>query len=211
MASKAVRNQIVFGQHDLARRPPFPRIDLILCRNVLIYFAAPLQRRALEIFAFSLREGGVLVLGNAESPGPVMDAFGVIDRRLRIYRRQGLRPTLPPAQLPTSLEVSPARGTPPPRSLVVLEKALLQATEDSAEARSIRFRAEELIRQLPVGIATVNRHYDVETINGVARELLGVHGIAIGQDLIHLAQQVPPTLLRQAIEAALANCFWFPM
>ena len=44
--TKAVRNQIVFGHHDLAQRPPFPRIDLILCRNVLIYFAPPLQRRA---------------------------------------------------------------------------------------------------------------------------------------------------------------------
>ena len=46
----------VFGQHDLGHRAPFPRIDLALCRNVLIYFTNELQRRALHLFAFSLRE-----------------------------------------------------------------------------------------------------------------------------------------------------------
>jgi len=53
--AKRLRSMMVFGEHDLGERAPFPRIDLILCRNVLIYFAAPMQRVALETFAFSLR------------------------------------------------------------------------------------------------------------------------------------------------------------
>jgi two-component system CheB/CheR fusion protein len=74
-ATKALRGLVVFGAHDLAQRPPFPDTDLVLCRNVLIYFAPALQRRALAIFAYSLREGGVLVLGKAETTGPA-DAAG---------------------------------------------------------------------------------------------------------------------------------------
>ena len=54
---------MVFGEHDLSARVPFPRIDLLLCRNVLIYFTVPLQRVALETFAYSLRPDGRLVLG----------------------------------------------------------------------------------------------------------------------------------------------------
>ena len=62
---------VVFGQHDLGQRAPFPRIDLALCRNVLIYFTRELQKRALQLFAFSLREGGYLALGKAESATPL--------------------------------------------------------------------------------------------------------------------------------------------
>ena len=65
--AKPLRAEVVFGEHDLSARVPFPRIDLLLCRNVLIYFTSGLQRAALETFAFSLRTGGVLVLGQSES------------------------------------------------------------------------------------------------------------------------------------------------
>ena len=64
---KRLRSQVIFGEHDLSTRVPFARIDLLLCRNVLIYFTAPLQQAALETFAFSLRADGVLVLGPSET------------------------------------------------------------------------------------------------------------------------------------------------
>ncbi|HET7473902.1 MAG TPA: CheR family methyltransferase [Candidatus Limnocylindrales bacterium] len=67
---KRIRAITVFGQHDLGQRAPFPRVDLALCRNVLIYFTTELQKRALQLFAFSLRDGGFLVLGKAESATP---------------------------------------------------------------------------------------------------------------------------------------------
>ena len=66
--------RMVFGEHDLSARVPFPRIDLLLCRNVLIYFTVPLQRVALETFAFSLRPDGRLVLGMAETVAGVAGA-----------------------------------------------------------------------------------------------------------------------------------------
>ena len=73
---KRIRALTVFGQHDLGIRAPFPRVDLVLCRNVLIYFTAPLQKRALQLFAFSVRDGGYLVLGKAESTTPLPEFVG---------------------------------------------------------------------------------------------------------------------------------------
>jgi two-component system, chemotaxis family, CheB/CheR fusion protein len=93
---KQVRGMIVFGEHDLAQRSPFPNIDLLVSRNVLIYFSDELQRRALQLFAYSLRDGGYLVLGKAELPSPLADFFAPVDRQKKVYRRRGQRFLLPP-------------------------------------------------------------------------------------------------------------------
>src|SRR5205085_12034906 len=86
-----VRDLVVFGQHDLGQRPPFPRIDLCVCRNVLIYFTADLQQRALRLFAIALRDGGLLVLGKAETTLTLPGSSVPLDRHLKTYRRQGDR------------------------------------------------------------------------------------------------------------------------
>jgi two-component system CheB/CheR fusion protein len=201
-ASKPIRNMIVFGSHDLAQRPPFPHMDLVLCRNVLIYLTPDLQRRALDIFAYSLRDGGILVLGKSETPRPLEQSFAPIDRRLRIYRRHGPRRFLLPPQMPQTVDMLAVRGETTPKSPSSLEFALRHATEAGREARIISGRAEGVIRRLPVGVAEVSRNYDIEMINGAAREFLGIHGVAIGQDIVHLARRVPSSPLRDAIERA---------
>ena len=92
---KQVRSLVVFGEHDLGNRAPFPRIDLVLCRNVLIYFTPELQRRALQLFAFSLRQGGYLALGKAETVSPLPEFFSVEQPRLKIFRRAGAPAPIP--------------------------------------------------------------------------------------------------------------------
>jgi two-component system CheB/CheR fusion protein len=92
---KELRTLLVFGEHDLGQRAPFPRIDLILCRNVLIYFTAALQRRALQLFAFSLRPGGYLVVGKSESVSPLAEYFAVDQPRLKVFHRVGERAYAP--------------------------------------------------------------------------------------------------------------------
>jgi two-component system CheB/CheR fusion protein len=201
-AAKQIRNMIVFGSHDLGQRPPFPHMDLILCRNVLIYFTPDLQRRALDIFAYSLRDGGFLVLGKSETPRPLEQSFAPVDRRLRIYRRHGPRRFLLPSRLPPTVDVFSPRVETAPRTQASLEFALRQASEANRESRLVSGRAEDVIRRLPMGVAVVSRNYDIELINGAARELLGIHGAAIGQDIVHLAQRVPSAPFRNAIERA---------
>ena len=94
-----IRSMIIFGEHDLARRSPFPRLDLIVSRNVLIYFTPQLQKRTLKLFAFSLKDEGYLMLGKAESTSPLPEYFGSVDRQHKIFSRQGERFVMPASTL----------------------------------------------------------------------------------------------------------------
>lgn len=193
---KEVRDRIVFGEHDLSGRPPFPRTDLVLCRNVLIYFTADLQKRTLQAFAFSLREGGCLVLGSAESARPLAEAFDTEAARLRIFRRNAA--PVAPVGLPRSAAVQPAAPTP-------LRLAAGQSRDVLSGASHQANEVDDLIQRLPVGIVVVNRRYDIQQINGSARRLLGIHGLAVGEDLIHLVESISTDDLRAAIDEAFTD------
>ncbi len=83
-----LRRLVVFAPHDLTRDPPFTQIDLVTCRNVLIYLRAEPQDRALRSFHFALRPGGCLWLGPSESLGMLKSHFGAIDPHWKFFRRQ---------------------------------------------------------------------------------------------------------------------------
>ena len=85
---KFVRDLCVFARQDLARDPPFSRLDLVSCRNALIYMGPALQRRVLSLFQYALNPGGFLFLGNSESIGEQSDVFGADDAKHRIFVRQ---------------------------------------------------------------------------------------------------------------------------
>ncbi len=82
-----IRSMVMFARHDVIVDPPFTQLDLLLCRNVLIYFNATLQRRLMPLFHFSLRTGGTLVLGSAETVGRSQNLFTTLVARSRIYKR----------------------------------------------------------------------------------------------------------------------------
>ncbi|MDQ6604669.1 MAG: ATP-binding protein [Chloroflexota bacterium] len=197
---KQVRALTVFGQHDLGQRAPFPRIDLELCRNVLIYFTPQLQERALQLFTFSLRDGGYLVLGKSETTNPLADYFVMEDAHLKIYRRQGERTLFPPSRYRDVPATPPLRLVGGTRAAVNGEQSRVQ--RETQRSRIAREKFEELLLGLPLGVVVVDRRYDIQAINGAARRMFGVHSAAIGEDFLHLAQTVPPAPLRTAIDAA---------
>lgn len=88
-AGKHLRDMIVFARHNLVSDPPFLRLDLVSCRNVLIYFDAPLQAKVLRIFHFSLARDGHLFLGRSESIAQAEQHFVAQDRRERLFRKVG--------------------------------------------------------------------------------------------------------------------------
>jgi two-component system CheB/CheR fusion protein len=103
---RAVRELCVFARHDVTRDPPFSRIDLVCCRNLLIYLSAELQRTVLPILHYSMRPGGVLMLGKAESIGRHEDLFGLLDKDHRFFeRRPASRSRLP--TMPNALPFPP--------------------------------------------------------------------------------------------------------
>ena len=81
-----VRDMCLFARHDLSRDPPFSRMDLISCRNVLIYLEPVLQKRILASFFYALRDGGFLLLGKSETPGG-FPGFKVIDRKTKFFAK----------------------------------------------------------------------------------------------------------------------------
>lgn len=85
--STELRQKVIFAPHDITKDPPFTRIDLISCRNVLIYFNQDVQKRVLSLFHFGLTVGGVLFLGPSESIGDLEKEFEPVDRQWRIYRK----------------------------------------------------------------------------------------------------------------------------
>jgi two-component system CheB/CheR fusion protein len=92
---KALRESVLFSPQDLVRDPPFSKLDLIVCRNVLIYFEPLQQGRILEMFHFALNPDGVLFLGTSESLGEQADLFEPISRMHRLFRRVGAATRLP--------------------------------------------------------------------------------------------------------------------
>lgn len=86
---KSLRDRILFASHNLLRDPPFSRLDLISCRNLLIYLNRDVQVRLLQIFHFALKPGGYLFLGSSETAESVSDYFIPVDKKNRIYRARG--------------------------------------------------------------------------------------------------------------------------
>ncbi len=84
---KELRELCVFARHDVTRDPPFSRMDLISCRNLLIYFTTPLQRKVLGYFHYALKPTGFLLLGKSESVGAAPALFSLSDRRANVYTR----------------------------------------------------------------------------------------------------------------------------
>jgi two-component system CheB/CheR fusion protein len=198
---KQVRALTIFGQHDLGQRAPFPRIDLELCRNVLIYFTPELQKRALQLFTFSLRDGGYLVLGKSETTSPLSDYFTIEQPQLKVYRRQGERTLFPPTRyhdLP--IPAAPVRFI-GQRPITSAEQGQLE--REARRTRIAREAFENLLLGLPIGVVVVDRRYDIQAINNAARRLFGIHSAAIGEDFLHLARSIPPAPLRAVIDAAL--------
>jgi two-component system CheB/CheR fusion protein len=193
--AKRLRGMMIFGEHDIGARAPFPRIDLILCRNVLIYFTPPMQRGALETFAYSLRAGGRLVLGPSETVAAMAEPYEQEHARFRVYRRLtgtlGVPLARPvPARTPIQSDLAPKRPS---------VRVRRNDESDPLAAGS----AEALLLGLGTGVVVVDSRYDIVRINSSARRILGIHGIGFDQDFVHLAESLPSTPIREAIDAAL--------
>jgi PAS domain S-box-containing protein len=86
--NKQIRDMCVFAIHDFLKDPPFAKMDLISCRNVLIYMDTFLQKRALSTFHYALKENGFLLLGKSETTGPAAELFSTFEKEDKIYARK---------------------------------------------------------------------------------------------------------------------------
>ena len=87
--SKTIRDLCIFAKQNVTSDPPFSRMDLVSCRNLLIYLTPPLQRQVISTFHYALNPSGYLVLGNSETVGANSDLFGLLDRKHKIFSKKG--------------------------------------------------------------------------------------------------------------------------
>lgn len=127
---REIREQVAFAPHDLLADPPFTRLDLLSCRNVLIYLQPAPQQRLMPLFHYALNPGGVLLLGSSETVGPTSELFEPIALATRIFRR---RPGVAPVRgfgglrAPAATRPEPAVGAAPAAALAAAVEASLVA------------------------------------------------------------------------------------
>ncbi|MFM0731170.1 chemotaxis protein CheB [Paraburkholderia sediminicola] len=99
--SKAIREKVLFAVHNVLRDPPFSRVDLVSCRNLLIYLDRSVQSQVLQMFHFALQPGGYLLLGSSESAEAAGELFTPVDKKNRIYRANVVTSAVrPPISMP---------------------------------------------------------------------------------------------------------------
>ena len=89
LVRKNIRDMVIFAEHNLIESPPFTKLDLISCRNLLIYLSARIQKKLIPLFRYALQDEGFLFLGNAEGVGAYRDIFSTVDRKWKLYRSKG--------------------------------------------------------------------------------------------------------------------------
>jgi two-component system CheB/CheR fusion protein len=86
--NKSIRDMCIFAKQNLVKDPPFSNLDLVSCRNLLIYLGPVLQRRVIPTLHYALKPGGYLMLGSAENLGGFADHFGLVDKKDKIYQKR---------------------------------------------------------------------------------------------------------------------------
>ncbi|MBA2498749.1 MAG: PAS domain S-box protein [Chitinophagaceae bacterium] len=150
---KKLRDMIVFAGHNMLKDPPFARLDLITCRNVLIYMEPFLQKKALATFHYSLNEKGFLVLGKSETTGGQADLFKTIDKIEKIYLKKDV----------TSRFVQPAAERKRPEAKEAV-KTLLKVEDIKLDFQKT---ADQILLQefTPAGVV-INEQLDIVHFRG---------------------------------------------
>lgn len=187
--SKAIREMVVFATHNLVMDPPFTRLDLVSCRNLLIYLAPELQRKLLPLFHNSLRSQGVLMLGSAETIGMASNLFETLHDKSRLYRRREGSGALSRDALPSVFQ-----STTPDRRL-----------ESSETPPVVRPSLQEVTRSL-----LLESYTPAAVLVGAEGDILYVSG-ATGRYLEPAAGKANWNVFamaRAGLEPALSNAFW---
>ena len=189
--TKAIREKVLFALHNVLRDPPFSRLDLICCRNLLIYLDRQAQRQVLEIFRFALKSQGLLFLGSSESVDAGNHFFVPVDKKNRIYK------TNPHAQVPLH---APVTLSLPRLSIGATQKD--QSRHDASPASFARLHRKFIEEMVSPSVLVDEQHNIMHLSEGVGKFLLP----ASGKPSLNLMTNVPPevsTELRTALFQAL--------
>jgi two-component system CheB/CheR fusion protein len=188
---KEIREMLVFAPQSIIKDPPFTKVDLISCRNLLIYLNAELQKKIIPLFHYSLAPNGILFLGSSETIGEFVDLFSMLDKKWRIYRR---RDSIYSAQ--PLIEFPASRSTGKPYETIMRRN----------EVKNITLLAEKVILQsYSPNCVIIAENGDIVYVHGRTGKYLELtHGEA-KMNIYEMAreglQQELPALIRKVLSS----------
>jgi PAS domain S-box-containing protein len=186
--NKALRQHVTFAKQDLLTDPPFSRLDLVICRNLMIYLEPEAQERCINLFHYALKDGGCLFLGNAESPGRKSTLFASLGhrkchlyRKVQVNRSEGLR-----SAAPFAVEHTQSPSTAP-----------LSTTEH--QPSTTRLIQEVLLEEYAPAAVAINRDSDILYHNGPTNRYLRQPRGTPTQNLLELIPETMRNKLRSTL------------
>mgnify|MGYP001027404765 CR=1 FL=1 len=193
-----IREKVIFAVHDLVKDPPFTRIDLIACRNLLIYFQPVLQHRALSRMLFALRPEGTLFLGPSETTGELSREFHVSNSRWKLLRKRSDARVITPGELHQETRTQSTRGWSPGAGNT-------EWTVNTAYGPHERDVVENAVRQyVPAGVA-LSRDLKLIHIFGAIERYFRFPSGAPNFDVVRLARGELSVPLATAVHRALKD------
>jgi two-component system CheB/CheR fusion protein len=194
--SKSIRDLVVFAKQDALKDPPFSRLDLISCRNMLIYLSAEAQKKILSIFHYALNLNGYLLLGSSETIGDFMGLYAAVDKKWKIYQRKGgvvAHPTI--AQYtPTRPTDGEGRGG---------QASFRGESPNKAGARNLE---EQLMLEVYVPVSVLcNAEFDILYIHGHTGKYLEHASGEASLNLLKMAREGLRIELTAAVRKALTQ------
>lgn len=190
---KGVRETVLFTRHNLLDDPPFSKLDLVSCRNLLIYLTDEIQAKAFGIFQFALRPGGYLFLGNSESLGRSAAKFSEVNRKAKLFRRRDGAARAAASSFPTSVPVPGRPG--------VRVGAPGRAGARGNGERTQRF----LLERLAPPCVIVDDNWSVTYVSGRVGRFLEHTSGKPTQDILELARDGLALDLRLALSHAVRS------
>jgi two-component system CheB/CheR fusion protein len=186
--TRSIRDMCVFSRHNIAKDPPLSRMNLISCRNLLIYFAASLQRRVIATFGYALFPGGYLILGSSETLGSLAEGFSTVDEAHRIYCRKANLQRNP-------FELFETAGEYTPRTSAAPEIPLQRVVENAPNPIPRGVNRIVLSRYGPAGVV-VNEELKITEYRGEVAQYLATPDLEPDAELM--------TALRPELRASLS-------
>ena len=188
---KSIRDKIIFSEQDLIKDPPFSKLDLISCRNLLIYMGSELQKKLIPLFHYALIPGGMLFLGTSETVGEFVDLFDSVDRKSKLYIR---KEEVSGAHRTAFLPIQPEDGP--------VSRTTKTPGESKLQVRELTERT--LLQQFAPPSVVVNERGDIFYLHGRTGKYLEPTPGEAGMNILKMARQGLGRELTTALHKAVA-------
>ncbi len=189
LIKKQIREMIIFAKQDVLQDPPFSKLDLILCRNLLIYFGLPLQKKIFPLFHYTLNPNGFLMLGPSETIGEFADLFSLVDKKWKIFQRK-------------SVLSRPVVEFPPPLSKAERQKKEQQHPKPVNRANAVQLSEKMLLEGYTPPSVIINEKYDIVHFHGQIDQFLELPKGEGRLSILKMAREDIRGELRSAIHKA---------